>query len=137
MSHLLVLLAVVGIFDPAPKTREYPVFVERCYDADTCTVTLDLGVNVLLASQKIRLYGIDAFEMRGEEKPKGIVARDWLWAQVKDKSVVVLIVQKKNRFGMYYDAKGKYGRWLAILMVGDRNLNEELVTEGHAVEAEY
>ena len=47
---------------------EYKAYVEKVYDADTITVTLDLGFNTCLNKQKIRLSGIDAPEVRGDEK---------------------------------------------------------------------
>ena len=35
------------------------------------------------------------------------------------------------------DATGKYGRCLAVLVAGDRNLNEAMIEAGHAVAADY
>lgn len=134
-TFLLVTILFSNIFDV--DTREYSGFVEKCYDADTCTVTIDLGFNLVAWGQKLRLYGIDAPELRGATKEAGKVSRDWLLKQVRGKQVIVLIVQKTNRIGQKYDAKGKYGRYLAILKIGDRNINEELVDEGYAIEKVY
>ena len=30
------------------------------------------------------------------------------------------------------EGKGKFGRWIGVLYDGDRNINEQLVLEGHA-----
>jgi micrococcal nuclease len=125
--------------DTAPVLKTYAGTVVGCYDADTCDVTFhlqaDLGFGITSTttfSDKVRLYGIDAWELRGEEKPKGLVARDWLNSQVRGKLVRVDIIQKSGR-----DARGKYGRWLAVLWLGTVNLNDQLVELGHAEYAEY
>lgn len=114
-------------------SRTYPAHISDCYDADTCTADFDLGLGVIVRGQKVRLYGIDAWEMRGEEKPKGALAKAWMNAQVANKDVVLGVVQKKKGG----DDTGKYGRWLVIVFIDDRNLNDELVTLGHAEYAEY
>lgn len=122
-----------------PTYKTYAGTVVNCYDADTCDVTFhlqaDLGFGISSTtdfSDKVRLYGIDAWELRGVEKEKGKVARDWLNSQVRGKLVRVDIIQKSGR-----DARGKYGRWLAVLWLGSVNLNEQLVELGHAEHAEY
>lgn len=38
---------------------EYRAFVRKVYDGDTITVDIDLGFEVLLKNQKLRLYGIN------------------------------------------------------------------------------
>jgi endonuclease YncB( thermonuclease family) len=35
------------------------------------------------------------------------------------------------------DKKGKYGRYIGIIHLGDENVNELLVESGHAVKKEY
>jgi micrococcal nuclease len=131
-AGLLVSLAVAPTTDGV-ELRKYPAHIQDCYDADTCTADFDLGLNIVMRGQKVRLYGIDAWEMRGEEKPKGELAKAWMNAQVANKDVVLGLVQKKKGG----DKTGKYGRWLVIVFVGERNLNEELVQLGHAEYAEY
>ena len=116
------------VFSPYVYSSE----VISVYDADTLTVETDLGFGIKL-KQTLRLYGIDAWELRGEEKPKGVIARDWFKAQIpEDQQILIRSIK---------DTKGKYGRYLVIVYVKDgegyRNLNEELVTHGHAEHKEY
>lgn len=43
---------------------EYSAVVDKVHDGDTITVDLDLGLNVHVSPQKIRLIGINAPEMK-------------------------------------------------------------------------
>ena len=122
-----------------PKMRTYVGTVVDCYDADTCDVAFnlhaDLGFGIsstTVFADKVRLWGIDAWELRGEEKVKGKIARDWLLSQVRGRTLRVDVVQRSGR-----DARGKYGRWLAVLYLGSVNLNDKLVELGHAEYREY
>jgi micrococcal nuclease len=100
------------------------------YDADTMKVSVDLGFSVV-HTVTLRLNGIDAWEIRGEERPLGLKARTWLQEQVKIGDTVFIETVK--------DRTGKYGRYLADVYIpnrpphsGWRNLNAELVDFGHA-----
>ena len=103
----------------------YRAHVTKVYDGDTVTVDLQLGCDVVLKGQKIRLYGINTPEMRGDDKIAGKAARDFLREKVLDKKITVKTLKDKS---------GKYGRLLGILFIDDIDLNELLITEGHAVE---
>ena len=56
----------------------YKAKVTNIYDGDTITCNIDCGFGVILRKQKIRLYGINTPEVRGEDKEKGIKIRDIL-----------------------------------------------------------
>lgn len=100
----------------------YQAEIVSVYDADTVTARVDLGFHVTI-EEKLRLYRIDAPEMRGRERREGIRCRDMLRGWVLGKDVMIQTVK---------DKKGKYGRYLAELWVGDENLNNKLVDEGCA-----
>lgn len=95
------------------------------YDGDTLTCHIDLGFNTWLRDQKIRLYGIDTPELRGVERPEGLLVRDWLREQFTDPSFILL---------SHKDRSGKFGRWLGTILKDGRNLNEEMVDRGMAEE---
>lgn len=107
---------------------EYKIVeILKIYDGDTITVTLDLGFGVT-KKEIIRLYGIDTPEIRGVERPEGLVSRDRL---------VDLIENATNlRVKTFKDKKGKYGRMLGKILCDefDISLNEVLVNEGLAEE---
>ena len=107
-------------------------FRNPVYDADTITLIVDLGFKTF-REMTFRLYGINAWEVRGEERPKGLVARDWLREQIPKGTNVEIVSHK--------DKKGKYGRYLCVIWVRKdsfcMNINSELVVQGHAIEKEY
>ena len=107
---------------------EYRATIRRVVDGDTVDVTLDLGFNILYNS-RIRLLGIDTPESRTrdlEEKARGLAAKD----RVKELCPVGSSVTLKNT----KEGRGKFGRILGEIFVGDINVNQQLVSEGHAVE---
>lgn len=113
---------------------EYNAVVKSIYDADTITVDIDLGFYTWLNDQKVRLYGINAPEVRGEEKPEGLRSRDWVREHMPIGSRVRIQTVKSR-------LKGKYGRWLARIVVDEGDLswilNDELVERGLAKVADY
>lgn len=104
---------------------EYTAKIVSVYDGDTVTVDIDLGMGVWLHGQKIRLFGINAPELRGSEKVKGREARDFLRSHIPNGSMVILRTIK--------DAKGKYGRYLGRIITEDGvDINTLMVMRGHA-----
>lgn len=101
----------------------YEADVIEVYDGDTITVNIDLGFNTHLHKQKFRLLYIDAPELRGDDKEFGKQVRDI----VRD-----MILGKKVILKTFNDSKGKYGRWLCEVWVGDLNLNEWLIENQYA-----
>jgi len=110
---------------------EYKAIVRKIYDADTITVDIDLGFGTWLKNQQIRLYGINAPEVRGESKVAGFAARDILIKWIPIGSEIIIRTHK--------DDKEKYGRWLGEIFVPDiatkelASINEQLVGGGYAV----
>jgi micrococcal nuclease len=100
----------------------------KVYDGDTITCNIDCGFKVYLNKTKIRLYGINTPEVRGEEKEKGLISRDRLREKILDKDIVIKTIKDKS---------GKYGRYLGIIYFDGLNINDWLVEEGLAVNAEY
>ena len=104
---------------------EYRAFVRKVYDGDTITVDIDLGFDVVLKDQKIRLTKINAPEVRGEQRPEGLKSRDALRDKIGNKWI---------RIKTQKDKKGKYGRWLGELWLDDECVNDWLLKEGYAKE---
>ncbi|TYB72568.1 thermonuclease family protein [Bizionia gelidisalsuginis] len=72
---------------------------------------------------KLRLYGIDTPEVRGAEKIEGKKVRDILREMILDKEVEII---------SYKDKQGKYGRYLATIILEGVDVNLWLVANGHA-----
>jgi micrococcal nuclease len=111
----------------------YRAKIISVYDGDTVTALVDLGFHVKM-EMKLRLAGIDAPEVRGPERPQGLVARDFLRKLILGKTVT--IITKKDR-------QEKYGRYLAEIYLDElpylfhTNLvNEIMVMAGYAYEYE-
>lgn len=117
------------------KDYTYFATVVSVYDGDTITADIDLGFGIKHEGQKLRLFGIDAPEVRGEERPEGLKTRDWMRGHLPEGAKVVIKTHKA-------DKKGKYGRWLAEIIAeipgeGWVCLNQRLVALGLAREAHY
>jgi micrococcal nuclease len=111
----------------------YRAVVQSVYDGDTCTVDIDLGLHSWLHSEKIRLYRINAPEVRGSERQAGLLSRDFLRSQIDGKPVLVQTIK---------DKKGKYGRYLGEIWLADpsgdlTNVNDMMVNEGFAGYKDY
>lgn len=111
---------------------EYKAKVISVYDGDTIRCDIDLGFDICIRYQAIRLLGIDTPEIRGDERENGLLVRDFVREEILDKEVILKT---------YKDRKGKYGRWLGeILYVKDDNtlnLCEVLLEKGYAVPYEW
>ncbi|NOY61786.1 MAG: thermonuclease family protein [Gammaproteobacteria bacterium] len=117
----------------APSNSEndlytYKAKITSVYDGDTVTANVDLGFKTWAHGEKIRLYRINTPEVRGVERPQGLISRDWLREKLMDKEVLIRTVR---------DKKGKYGRYLAEIFLDGVNINEQLVEEGLAEYKEY
>jgi micrococcal nuclease len=102
---------------------EYSAHITGVYDGDTVTAVIDLGFNVSM-TEKLRLVGIDAPEMRGESAAAGTASRDTLRSKILDKKVVI----KTSK-----DKKEKYGRYLAEIFIDGVSINQQMITEGFAI----
>jgi micrococcal nuclease len=104
---------------------EYKALIIDVYDGDTVTALVDLGFFVKKEA-KIRLYGIDTPEIRGEERERGLLSK----IRVEE-----LILNKEVIIKTYKDKQEKYGRWLAdIYLPSDstKSINTILLEEGLA-----
>jgi micrococcal nuclease len=107
------------------KLYFYNGIVTSVYDGDTIRANIDLGFNTWIFDQKLRFYGIDTPEIRGEERPLGLVAKDFVLERIPVGTDIQVMTQR--------DATGKYGRYLATIFYdGGKNLNEELIASGNA-----
>lgn len=106
----------------------YNALVTKVYDGDTITVDMDLGFGITMKKRSLRLFGINAPEVRGEQREEGLKSRDWLKAKILGERIIVKTIE---------DSTGKYGRYLAVVYFNGVNLNEALVKEGLAEARSY
>ena len=134
---LLTLLLTGWVFahppEQSPYQYRYDAVVKRpAWDADTHYYQLVLG-QVIQADVEVRVYKnvtvrldkIDTWEIRGEERPQGLIARDY---------VRTLLNQGPGRIHLHTDNDAdKYGRLLAEVWVSGVNLAPHLIEQGHGV----
>ena len=119
----------------------YKAQVKAVVDADTIDVLIDLGFGVH-TMQRLRLYGIDAPEMKTEA---GKVAKEYVKSVLLGADAAMFVYVRTLK-----DKKDKYGRKLAVVyfdpvsMLLDQDeskiemmassFNLQIVRNGHAVE---
>ena len=112
----------------------YRARLDRIVDADTLDMTVDLGFRTTRKT-RFRVAGIDAWEVRGEEREKGLEASRFVagWAKTADVDGWPFIIDSHR------DSTGKYGRWLADVWraVDGAHLATDLVARGHAQHVIY
>lgn len=106
----------------------YYAVVSSVYDGDTITADIDLGFHAWMHNEKLRLSRINTPEVRGVEKERGLVSRDWLRKRINGKQIII----KTSK-----DKKGKYGRYLVEVFLDGVNINDELVKKELAVYKQY
>jgi micrococcal nuclease len=107
---------------------EYQAVLLRVVDGDTVDVLIDLGFDIWHKA-RIRLQGIDTPETRTrdfEEKQAGMAAKARLEDLLPEPKGEPFVLESQ----IYY---GKYGRVLGVLFVDGKNINQQLLDEGHAL----
>ena len=106
----------------------YNATVSRVVDGDTIIIDIDLGFDIILRKQSIRLKGVDTPECRTRnaiEKKAGLLAKSKVLSFCPEGSRI----QVKTSL----NKKGKYGRILGTIYVDDLNVNEYLIENNYAV----
>jgi len=101
---------------------EYKCKILKIVDGDTVDIDIDLGFDIILSNQRVRLFGIDTPESRTRdkvEKKYGLLAKDYVKKLIPVRSTQVLVTQKD-------DARGKFGRILGKFKVYDQKSDSEM-----------
>ena len=113
----------------------YPVKITRVIDGDTVDADIALGFNEY-KKDRIRLIGLDTPESRTrnlKEKALGLPSKARLKYLI---ALAPLIPGKRGKKAIFLkttkDGKGKFGRILGTLIIGDLDVCEVLISEGHA-----
>ena len=107
---------------------QYIAQITAAHDGDTITANIDLGFKNWRMEEKLRLFGINTPELRGDTMQAAIAARDFLRGLVLNKTVRIETLKDKQE---------KYGRYLAKIYVEIEGkeifVNDLLVEKGFAV----
>ncbi|NPV12534.1 MAG: nuclease [Ignavibacteria bacterium] len=114
------------------KLYHYRAVVVGVYDGDTINVNIDLGLSTWINNEKLRLARINAPEIKGKERAKGLKSRDFLRDLLINKKVIIQTIK---------DRKEKYGRYLAEIWLEENgkfiNVNDLMVQKKLAVYKKY
>lgn len=104
---------------------EYKAKIKDVHDGDTVTAVVDLGFRTQIEI-KIRFYGINAPELKGDTKNKAILSKN---------RVIELILNKEVIIKTRKDKQEKYGRWLGEIYIPNTTIsvNQILLNEGLAI----
>lgn len=111
---------------------EYHAKVNKVIDGDTINVDLDLGFNIILSNQSVRLLGIDTPESRTSDKIEkvfGTLSKNKV-KEFIDRCEGQVILQT-----VLSDSEEKFGRLLGKIINSKDNtvLNDWLITSHYAV----
>ncbi|MEL6219112.1 MAG: thermonuclease family protein [Pseudomonadota bacterium] len=103
---------------------DYRAEIVRVIDGDTVVADIDLGFNTWRKDEHLRLRGIDAPEIRGEERPEGLIAAEALRERLAGRDLVICTIK---------DRTGSFGRFLVDIYDGDILINDWMIEQGYAV----
>lgn len=110
---------------------EYKAKVNKIIDGDTIVLDIDLGFDIWLNNQYVRLAGLDTPELKSKDKghrAAGLLAKEKLTALFKD--VEFLTLKSED----YEPEEDKYGRILGTLWLPNgTNVNTYLLNNKLAV----
>jgi micrococcal nuclease len=109
---------------------EYACKINKVLDGDTVDIDLDLGFNVVLAGQRVRMAGVDTPESRTtntEEKPRGLLSKRRLTDKLTGVKCKIRTFKPDNN-------DDKFGRILGEFILEDgTNVNKWLIENNYAV----
>ena len=102
----------------------------RVIDGDTVEVDIDLGFDVWLKKQKVRIHNIDAPEIRSKDKEEKVFAQ-----AAKKRMEELLSIEEEIILRSFQDVRGKFGRIIGDFIIYDLagTCADALCTEGYAV----
>jgi micrococcal nuclease len=104
---------------------QYAAQCRKVIDGDTLIVDIQIGFGILLQAQKIRLAQINAPEV---DTQAGKQSYEYLRSLIEGKPII-LTTLKASELGL---PKEKYGRWLAVVIYENSNINQHLLALGYA-----
>ena len=110
---------------------EYSCKINKVLDGDTVDINLDLGFNIVLANQRVRMAGVDTPESRttnAEEKVRGLLSKKKLTEKLSSSKWCKIKTLKSD------NNDDKFGRILGEFILEDgTNVNQWLIKNNYAV----
>jgi len=109
----------------------YRCKIIKVLDGDTVDIDLDLGFNIILANQRVRMAGVDTPESRTaneEEKVRGLLSKKKVQEKLPIGSWQKIQTMKAN------SNDDKFGRILGVFVLEDGvSLNQWMIDNNYAV----
>jgi micrococcal nuclease len=109
----------------------YRCKINKVVDGDTVEIDLDLGFNMMLVNQRVRMAGIDTPESRtsnNEEKERGIISKKKLAEKLPVGSWQKIQTMRSDA------NDDKFGRILGVFIMEDgMSLNQWMIDNNYAV----
>jgi micrococcal nuclease len=110
---------------------QYKCKINKVLDGDTVDIDLDLGFNIVLVNQRVRMAGVDTPESRTtnkEEKPRGLLSKKKLAEKLPVGSWQIIETQRSD------NNDDKFGRILGVFVLEDgTKVNDWLIKNNYAV----
>jgi micrococcal nuclease len=110
---------------------QYKCKINKVLDGDTVDIDLDLGFNIVLVNQRVRMAGVDTPESRTsnkEEKPRGLLSKKKLAEKLPVGSWQIIETQRSD------NNDDKFGRILGVFILEDgTKVNDWLIQNNYAV----
>lgn len=94
----------------------YKIELIKVVDGDTMDLSVDLGFNII-HNIRVRLLDIDTPEVRGDQKPFGLAAKE---------AAIQWFNDTDEQFFVETTKTGKYGRWLARIFYREDDDGDEI-----------
>jgi micrococcal nuclease len=108
---------------PVDGLNKYKLDNIRIIDGDTIFADIVIEDFDLKISKSIRLFGINAPELRGESQKEGERSKEFLRDTLDNQEVFLYKVKQQDKFG----------RVLGIIFIDTLNVNEMIFESGHAI----
>ena len=110
---------------------QYKCKINKVLDGDTVDIDLDLGFNIVLVNQRVRMAGVDTPESRTankEEKPRGLLSKKKLAEKLPFGSWQIIETQRSD------NNDDKFGRILGVFILEEgTKVNDWLIKNNYAV----
>jgi micrococcal nuclease len=113
----------------------YRISLVRVIDGDTIVADVNVGLDIWLSNQRIRLLGVNTPEPRGDTKEQGLIVSRFVKSLLQDKPLIIKCFKRDN-FGrlladvFYLPLEDTVYQSLSELLL---NLNMAVVYELHCM----
>lgn len=96
----------------------YKAKIKRVVDGDTFDLDIDVGFHITM-NVRVRLKDIDTPEIRGSERPQGLIAMYYVQELFENAKDILVSTSRQ----------GKYGRWLADIKLDGQDLRFSIINK--------